>query len=109
MPENKQSVFTDREDDPEVLMRKIKAELDCMEKLGMVMPITTPTLWVSSLVTVVKSEKIRLCINPKYLNQALTKEYYPMKTIEDVLTQLTGAKVFSTLDAASGFLQVLPS
>ena len=84
------------------LRPKIKAELDRMEKLGVVTPITTPTPWVSSLVTVVKPDKIRLCIDPKGMNQAIRREYYPMKTIEDVLTRLTGAKVFSILDAASG-------
>jgi hypothetical protein len=34
------------------------------------------------------------------------REYYPMKTVEDVLTRLPGAKIFSTLDATSGFWQI---
>ena len=29
-----------------------------------------------------------------------------MKTVEDVLTRLPGAKIFSTLDATSGFWQI---
>ena len=39
---------------PAALRPKIQEELDRMEKLGVVVPTTTPTEWVSSLVTVVK-------------------------------------------------------
>ena len=91
---------------PAALRPKIQAELDCMEKLGVILPVTTPTEWVSSLVTVVKPDKICLCIDPKDLNKAVKREYYPMKTVEDVLTRLPGAKIFSTLDATSGFWQI---
>jgi hypothetical protein len=54
----------------------------------------------------VKHDKIRLCIDPKNLNEAVKREHYPTKTIESVLTRLPEAKVFSTLDAASGFWQI---
>ena len=91
---------------PAALRPKIQEELDRMEKLGVVVPTTTPTEWVSSLVTVVKPNKIRLCIDPKDLNEAVKREYYPMKTVEDVLTRLPDAKIFSTLDATSGFWQI---
>ena len=91
---------------PAALRPKIQEELDRMEKLGVVVPTTTPTEWVSSLVTVVKPNKIRLCMDPKDLNEAVKKEYYPMKTVEDVLTRLPNAKIFLTLDATSGFWQI---
>ncbi len=91
---------------PAALRPKIQEELNRMEKLDVITPVTTPTEWVSSLVTVVKPNKIRLCIDPKDLNKAVKREYYPMKTVEDVLTRLPGAKVFSTLDATSGFWQI---
>ena len=91
---------------PAALRPKIQEELNRMEKLNVITPVTTPTEWVSSLVTVVKPNKICLCIDPKDLNKAVKREYYPMKTVEDVLTRLPGANVFSTLDATSGFWQV---
>lgn len=45
-------------------------------------------------------------MDPKDLNDAIEMEHYPMKTIEEVMTQMPGAKVFSTLDAQCGYWQV---
>ena len=59
---------------PAALCPKIQVELDCMEKLGVISPVTTPSEWVSLLVTVVKPDKIRLCIDPKDLNEAVKRE-----------------------------------
>jgi len=36
----------------------------------------------------------------------MLREHHPMKTVEEVLAQIAGAKVFSVLDAKSGFLQI---
>ena len=91
---------------PAAFRPRIQEELDRIEKLGVVEPTSTPTEWVSLLVTVVKLDKIRLCIDPKDLNEAVKREYSPMKTVDDVLTRLPDAKIFSTLDATSGFWQI---
>ncbi|KAK3755128.1 hypothetical protein QZH41_005886 [Actinostola sp. cb2023] len=40
------------------------------------------------------------------LNKAIKREHYPMKTIEEVATKLSGAKYFSTLDASAGFWHI---
>lgn len=59
------------------------------------------------MVTVVKPNgKLRICIDPRDLNKALKREHYPMPTIEDVLTRIPNAKVFSVLDATSGYWQI---
>ena len=42
-----------------------------MEKAGHITPVTEPTDWVSSMVTVVKKGKIRICIDPRDLNKAI--------------------------------------
>ena len=57
-------------------------------------------------VAVRKLGKIRLCIDPKDLNKAITRPHYPLPTIEDILSKLTNAKVFSVLDAQKGFWQI---
>ena len=53
-----------------------------------------------------KTGKLRLCLDPRDLNQAIQREYYPLPTIEDVATHLHGAKVFTKLDARNGFWHV---
>ena len=65
---------------PAALRPKIKNELDRMEQTEVISPVTNPTDWVTSLVTIVKPDKIRLCIDPKNLNEAVKREHYPMQT-----------------------------
>ena len=77
-----------------------------MVEEGILTPVNGPTDWVSSMVTVVKSNKLRICIDPKDLNRAIKRSHYPMPTIEKVATKLSKAKVFTVLDAKSGFWQI---
>ena len=53
-----------------------------------------------------KGDKLRLCIDPKDLNKALKPSHYPMPTIDEILLELSKAKVFSVTDARHGFWQV---
>ena len=50
--------------------------------------------------------KLRICIDPKDLNQALKRPHYLTPTIKEILPHLSNAKVFSVLDAKDGFWQV---
>lgn len=79
-----------------------------MEKLDVIERVVEPRAWVNSMVTIWKPEKkkVRICIDPKDLNAAIEREHYPMTTIEEVVTRMTGAKVFTTLDAQSGYWQM---
>lgn len=92
---------------PIAVKPKLKKELERLEKLGMIVPVKEPTDWISSMVVVMKSSgKVRLCIDPKPLNKCLKRNIYPIPTIEDILPELTKAKVFSVVDAKNGFWQV---
>lgn len=91
---------------PRALIPKIKAKLNEMECEKHITKVTEPTDWVSSMVVVIKGEKIRICIDPKDLNKAIRREQYPIPTVEEVVSGMPGAKVFSVLDAKSGFLQI---
>ena len=55
------------------------------------------------VVTQKKNGKICICLDPQHLNKAVRRCHYPLPTIEEVATRLTNAKVFSVLDAKSGF------
>ena len=65
--------------------------------------VAEPTDWVNSLVCVTKGTgALRLCLDPKHLNQAIKRPHYFTPTLEDVLPKLNGAKCLSILDARSG-------
>ena len=90
---------------PVALRPKIKAKLDELVERKVIVPVTEPTEWVSSMLVVVKPNKIRICLDPRDLNQAIKREHYQMPTIEEVATRLSKAKKFTVLDAKDGFWQ----
>ena len=92
---------------PVTLRPKIQQELKRMEKLDVIEKVEEPTDWVNSMVTIVKPNgSLRICIDPRDLNMAVKRDYYPMSTIDDIVTRMPNAKVFSVLDASSGFWQL---
>ncbi|XP_061193379.1 uncharacterized protein K02A2.6-like [Saccostrea echinata] len=91
---------------PFTIKRKVKTELDRMEKQKIIEKIQQPTEWVNSMVVVEKPYKVRICLDPRDLNKAVRREHFPMKTVEEVASKVAGASVFSTLDASSGFWHI---
>lgn len=91
---------------PVALREKVVEELQRMEQMGVIAKQTEPTEWVNSMVTVVTSKKMRICMDPKDLNLAIKREHYPMLTVEDVVSRMPNAKYFSVLDANQGFWQI---
>ena len=49
---------------------------------------------------------IRICIDPRDLNKAVKRQHFQLLTIEEVVLRIPNAKIFSKLDAASGFWQL---
>lgn len=67
-------------------------------------PVTEPTDWVSSVLTVPKKDRsVHLCLDPRDLNTAIKHSHYSLLTVQDVTAHLTNSKVFSVLDTKSGF------
>ena len=91
---------------PVALKKRLKQKIDKMEEKGIIAKVDKPTAWISSLVAVVKPNKVRVCIDPRDLNKAIQRPKYQIPTLEEVLPQLAEAKIFSVLDAKDGFHQV---
>ena len=93
---------------PVALRKKVKDELDQMERDGILAKVTEPTPWVSSMVVVRKKNKdqVRICIDPSDLNKAILREHFPMNHIDEIATRLHGSQYFSTLDANKGYFHV---
>lgn len=87
---------------------QVKAELNRLQKLGVIAPIDVPTDWTSRMVVATKkSGDLRICIDPKPLNCALKRERYQMPIMDEVLPELAKAKYFTKLDLSSGFWHVV--
>ena len=90
---------------PIALRRKIREKLDELVQRKVITPVTEPTEWVSSMLAVIKPNKIRICLDPRDLNEAIKREHYQMPTIEEVATRLNRAKLFTVVYAKDGFWQ----
>jgi len=74
---------------------------------GVISKIQDPTPWCAGMVAVPKSSgSIRICVDLKPLNQSVRRQVFPLPTVDEVLSKLSGAKLFSKLDANSGFFQI---
>lgn len=92
---------------PIPLMSKVREELRRMEENGIIEEVTQPTDWCAPMVPVVKKNgKVRICVDLKKLNEQVKRERFILPTPEEITAELSGATVFSSLDAASGFFQI---
>ena len=92
---------------PLPLRDKVHEELDRMEEMGVISKVNDPIPWCAGMVVVPKkSGAVRICVDLKALNESVLRETHPIPKVDDTLAQLTGAAVFSKLDANSGFWQI---
>ena len=100
------AIFTPRRVPNYPLQDKVKQELSRMETLGVISKVEDST-WCAGMVAVPKkSGGIRICVDLKPLNESVKRQPHPLPTVESILSQLSGAKIFSKLDANSGFWQI---
>ena len=96
-------------------------EVERLVKIDVLKKVTEPTEWVNSFVIVEKvidssnahspnhsiKKSIRLCMDPKDLNEALEREPYYSRTIDELISMFAGAKVFTIVDMDKGYWQVV--
>jgi hypothetical protein len=81
-----------------------KQVADLLRK-GYIEPSSSP--WGAPVLFVPKPDgSLRMCIDYRALNKVTVKNRYPMPRIDDLMEQLHGANVFSSLDLASGYWQI---
>ncbi|UYV79773.1 K02A2.6-like [Cordylochernes scorpioides] len=92
---------------PFSIKEKIDKELDRLEKSQIIEKVNASD-WSTPLVTVIKSNgELRLCGDFKNtLNNCIEDEKYPLPTIETMLGNLGGNKIFTKLDLSSAYHQI---
>lgn len=78
---------------PFALQDRLKLKLDSMEQQGVIVKMDRPTDWVHNLVIVEKKDGgLRICLDPRNLNQAIKREHFQIPTLEDITGCLGGKK-----------------
>ena len=85
----------------------MEAELERLQRLDIIEPVTGPTRWVNLIVPVPKSnDRIRLCLDMRRANEAIIRERPIILKVEHIGSELHGANLFSKLDLREGYHQI---
>ena len=90
---------------PFAMKEEFNKLVDEMLNAGLIVESESP--WCSPTVLVKKKDgSMRICVDYRRVNEVTVKDSYPIPKIEEILNQLGGNTVFTTLDLASGYHQV---
>ena len=82
-----------------------RKEIETLLEYDMIEPYKSP--WACGVVIVKKKgDQLRFCCDFRYLNSVTVKDAYPISRIDESLSKLGDAKLFTTLDLGSVFWQV---
>ena len=91
---------------PAPLESRIKEEIKRMIHEDVIEEATGAS-WVSPVHIVYKGNgELRLCVDLREANKAVIRERFPIPRIQDLLRQLGGAMMFSTLDLRKAYWQI---
>ena len=90
------------------IRKDVEKELKRLEDLDVIEQVSGPTPWVSPVVVVPKksSSSVRVCIDMREANKAISCEKHPMPTVEDLMADLNSSTVFSKLDLSNAYHQL---
>ena len=108
---------------PVHLQEEFHSEVKKLVEMDVLEPVTEQTEWVNSYVIVEKKilvdsnsshapnhsikKKLRLCLDPRDLNEALEREPYYCRSIDELIAKFSEAEFFSIVDMDKGYWQVL--
>ena len=96
-----------------------KEEIKSLVKLGILEEVKEHTDWVHSYVIVEKDSgnhhspnhtikrKLRICLDPRDLNEALEREPYHTCSVDEITAKLQGVTVFTIVDVKKGYWMVV--
>jgi hypothetical protein len=91
------------------IRKQVEAELDRLEKLDIIEKVDGPTPWVSPIVAAPKPKnpnEIRLCVDMRESNKVILRSRHITPTLDDMILDLNGSKVFSKMEIRNGYHQL---
>ena len=88
--------------------KKVEDELLRLEKLDIIEKVEGPTPWISPIVVLQKkNDSIGICVDMRLPNKAIERERHITPTIDDIITEIKGAQLFSKFDLNNGYHQLV--
>lgn len=92
---------------PNALLTRLRDKLKSLEDRQIITKVEHPKSFVSNLVVIEKKDgSLRICLDPKDLNNVLIREYHLIPTLEEIVPKITNKKYFSVLDLSEGFYNI---
>ncbi|XDV20076.1 hypothetical protein PO909_025458 [Leuciscus waleckii] len=92
---------------PLSVKQAVSAELERLLEMDVIEGIDASP-WVSPIVvTRQKNGSVRMCVNLREPNKAVVMDSHPLPHMDDLFSEMCGATVFSTIDLANAYHQVL--
>ena len=89
------------------LRQRLATEIKRFEDLDIIEHVSGPTPSISPVIAVERnSAEIRLCIDMRQANMAVKREGHPGPTLNNLVSDLNGVTVFSTIDMREGYNQI---
>ncbi|PIO53577.1 hypothetical protein TELCIR_25082, partial [Teladorsagia circumcincta] len=93
---------------PVRFQKELDEHINKLLKAGRIVESDTP--WIHNTVLVKKRDgSLRVCLDFRPLNEVTIPDHYPLPRVEDLLVKVAGNKYYTTLDLASGYMQLLMS
>nr|CDJ98353.1 RNA-directed DNA polymerase (reverse transcriptase) domain containing protein [Haemonchus contortus] len=91
---------------PTRFQKELDEHINKLLQSGRIVESDTP--WVQNTVLVKKKDgSLRVCLDFRPLNDITIPDHYPLPRIEDLLEKVAGNQFYTTLDLASGYMQLL--
>lgn len=86
---------------------RLKLKLEDLVRKEIITPMDEPSEWVNNLVVVQKQDlSLRICLDPKELNNGLVREQFTVPTLEEITPKLINKKYYSVLDLKDGYYHI---
>lgn len=92
---------------PFKLREHVEKEVQRLLTNDIIEKVTGPTSWLNPVCPVIKQNgRVRLCLDMRRTNESILRTNYNLPTLDEVISEMDGAKFISKVDLKEGFHQI---